>query len=326
MILLINFSLNATNLPLIRISVENDSNHVQTKAVNRFAEKLQKRLQNRYEIKFYDSSSLFRDVDVFKAMIQGKVEITVPGTWQFDSYVPNMALFQLPSFYGKEAHFTYGIMESTLAETIIESIEKQLNVKVIGRWYDLGHAHIFTNTKKIKTLKDFKNLKIRIPGGVANSERFSLLGSYPIVINYADLPLALLKNSVDGLLTSFDTMVSSGLWQDYLKYVYADSQYFAQYVPLCSFDFWKQLPEDVQAIIIETWEEDVEQQRREALSAQLSAFNFLKSNGIGIYSLTKNEINANRNFLIEYEQAIVQKVRIDKNLYQMFVEYTRAVR
>jgi TRAP-type C4-dicarboxylate transport system substrate-binding protein len=325
-ILLINFSLNTSNLPIIRISVENSSEHVQTKAVKRFADKLQNRLQNRYEIKFYDHSSLFRDADIFRAMIQGKVEIGVPGTWQFDAYVPNMALFQLPSFYGKEAYFTYGVMESTLAKVVIESIEQQLNVKVFGRWLDLGHTHIFTRDKQIKKLTDFRNLKIRVAGGMANSERLSAMSSYPIIVNFADLPLALTKKSVDGLLTSFDTIVSSQLWENNLKYVYADGQYFAQYVPLCSFEFWQQLPEDVQTIIVETWEEGVEQQRRQAISAQLSALRFLKEKGLKVYTPTENEINATREALLAKEQAIVQKVGIEENLYRMFVEYMENVR
>ena len=88
--------------------------------------------------------NLFRDADVFRALAQGKVEIAVPGTWQFDRYVPEVGLFLLPSMYGRDASFTYGLMESPIGNRLVSTIERVLDVNVLGRWIDLGHTHVFS--------------------------------------------------------------------------------------------------------------------------------------------------------------------------------------
>ncbi len=90
-------TLFAQSLPVIRISVENTDSHVQTKSVRRFADNLAERLAGRYEVRFYPAASLYRDADVFRALTQGKLELAVPGTWQFDRYVPEVGFVLLPS-------------------------------------------------------------------------------------------------------------------------------------------------------------------------------------------------------------------------------------
>jgi len=107
MICLFVGSLSFAERPVMRISVENTDAHVQTIAVRRFAELVAQRLGDRLDVRFYSSASLFRDSEIVKALARGRVEMGVPGTWQIDPFIPEVGVFQLPSFYGTRPELVY---------------------------------------------------------------------------------------------------------------------------------------------------------------------------------------------------------------------------
>jgi len=310
-------------LPVIRISVENTISHVQTKAVQRFATSLAARLDNRYEVQFFPAAALFSDADVFRALAQGKVEMAVPGTWQFDRYVPQVGLFLLPSMYGRDASFTYGVTESPIGAKIVANIERVLDVKVVGRWIDLGHTHIFTTGEPVRRPSDFVGKRIRVAGGRGNALRIEALGASAVTIPWPDFPAALKAGTVDGVLTSYETLASARLWERGIGAVYEDRQYFAQYVPIVSRHFWDRIPEDVREMIVDTWESVVDQARLDAAIAQASSRALMIRNGMTITIVGDGQLQSTRSVLMESEPRIASVIGIPSDLYQEFSTYVR---
>lgn len=326
LVLLSSFPLQAQYMPLIRISVENTAAHVQTKAVGRFADALAARLEGRYEVQFFPAASLYRDSDVFRALTQGKLEIAVPGTWQFDRYVPEVGLFLLPSLYGMDATVTYGLVESPTGARIIDAIERTMDVQVLGRWIDLGYTHLFSTARNLKRPSDFAGKRIRVAGGKGNEMRIAAMGALPASITWTDLPSSLQRGVVDVVLTSYETVASARLWEHGIRAVYEDRQYFAQYVPICSGLFWDSLPADVQQIIRETWDGIVDQARSDASVAQAVARSTMVANGMAITMPGSRQIEETRTILLREEPSIVRDLGIPEDLYRIFVEYMATVR
>lgn len=312
-----------SNLPVIRISVENTTAHVQTKSVQRFATLLEQRLEGRYDVQFFPSASLFRDTDVFRALAQGKLEIAVPGTWQFDRYVPGVGLFLLPSMYGRDAAFTYGLMESAIGKRIVSGIEQVLDVRVLGRWIDLGHTHVFSRSGSFKRPSDFEGTSIRVAGGQANMLRIEALGAKAVTIAWPDFPAALERGSVDGVLTSYETLASAELWENGIASVYEDRQYFAQYVPIVSGLFWDRISEEDRSIILDTWEEIVDRARQDAALAQASARAVMIRNGVTVTMVGSMQLQQTRRLLMQDEKRIADEVGIPSDLYADFASYVK---
>src|SRR3989339_854512 len=172
----------AEGVPLLRISTENSATHVQTRVVQMFVDRLREKIHGSLEIEFHHSAELFRDSNVVKAMHDGKVEMAVPGTWQLDSFEPNIGIFLLPMFYGREAAVNYELRDGDIGLAINEKIGASLNVKVIGRWIDLGYAHLYSVDRKIERHEDLVGMHIRTPGGDANGLRLEALGAVPMVV------------------------------------------------------------------------------------------------------------------------------------------------
>ena len=315
--------IGARQLPVIRISVENTPAHVQTRAVQRYADLLAERLEGRYDVQFYQAASLFRDVDIFRALTQGKVEIAVPGTWQFDRYVPEVGLFLLPSLYGRDPSVTYALMESAVGAQIVSAIERVMDVQVLGRWIDLGHTHIFSTHRAIRSRDDFAGKRIRVAGGVGNVLRVNAMGATALTIAWPDFASALRRNTVDGVLTSYETIASARLWEAGINAVYEDRQYFAQYVPIVSRQFWERIPQDVRDILTDSWEGLVDQARREAAVSQVHSRSDMLRQGVTITMVSDDYIRRTRDLLMPQEPQMALEMGIPSDIYTQFSAFIR---
>ncbi len=307
-------SASAKTLPLMRISVENNDRHVQTQAVKRYADEIKEKLQGRIDVQFFANARLFRDQDIIQALAQGKVEMGVPGTWHVSRFEPNVEIFLLPFFYGRPAQVNYKLVDGAVGQTIAARLEDNLQLKVVGRWIDLGHAHLFSLNKKILRHEDIEGLRVRVAGGAANKLRIQALGGRPTIIPWPDLPEYMRRGRVDAVLTSYETVQSAMLWEKGIKHVFEDREYFPQYVPLVRLSFWNKLSDDMRHILTDTWEKHVDAARQEAAEAQINAKNSLVENGVEVVIPDLHEMEIWHQKMLSKQDEFVKILKIDPEL------------
>ena len=317
---LLTSPLGADNRITFRISVENTETHVQTMAVRRFADLLSREFNDKFDVQFYHSAQLFRDSEVVRAITRGDLEMAVPGTWQLDKYVPEIGYLLMPDFFGADSSDIDAFINRRGGTEIISRIEKYLDVKVPGLWMDLGSAHIFTASERISDFSDFENLRIRVAGGIANKKRVEIFGAEGVIIPWPDLQQRITDGSIDGLLTSFETVRSAELWNLGISYVFTDSEYFACYIPVVSAYFWNQLTIEEQITFSEIWNEVAIQQRAEAAKAQRDAMKISRSNGITITVPSPAQMNKARSMLKEHESEILVELHIEPDVLMLLRE------
>ena len=310
----------------MRISVDTNATHVRNKGTEMFAAELKKRIGDKLVIEIYPSAQLFRDRDIPKALRQNAIEMGIPGTWQLDGIEPNAAIQMLPMFYGVDAETVHKIMDGKLGQFISKRMEDRLKVKILGKWQDLGFQHFYSVSKPIAKYDDIKGMKVRFPGGSANAARIKVLGGSPTLIPWPDLPLALSQGVVDAVTTTHESAFTAKLWDSGLKYSFEDFQYFGQYVPMVSLDFWNKQPKEVQNALIAAWDAVVGEQRKMAAQAQIDARDVLIKNGIKIASPSKIEITAARKRLMVVQNDLVKEMKIDADAVQLGLEELRAAK
>lgn len=308
-------------LPVIRISVETSGAQVQAHVVQRFAEQLAENLAGRYAVRFHDGASLYRDADVFRALSMGRLEIAVPGSWHIGRHVPGVGLLALPSLHGREATVYHALMESPVGAKMIGEIERTLDVHVLGRWIDLGHANLFTTVDTIRRPADIVGRTIQVALTRADELRIAAMGGIPATQEGNDLSKRLREGSTDTLLAAHETVVQARLWEHGIRAVYEDKQRFLQYVPICSGLFWDSLPPDVRQIIRETWDGMVDQARVAAEIAQGLARSALVAHGVSITMSGPLQIEQTRALLVKEEARIVRTLGISDPLYRDFVSF-----
>ncbi len=301
-------------IPVMRISVENTETHFQTRAVQRFADDIREKLKGRIDVQFFSNARLLRDSDVIQALGQGRVEMAVPGTWNIMQFEPDAGVFLLPVFYGRAAEDNYRILDGEIGRTINTKLEKNLHFKVLGQWMDLGYAHLFGVHKKIQRHEDIQGLRIRVAGGTANKLRIQALGGLPVIIPWTDLPEYMQQEKVDGILTSYETVKSAKLWENGVRYVFEDQEYFPQYIPLIRASFWEKLMPDIQGLLTETWKKNVDAARLSAAEAQKEAREILIQNGVEIVVPEPDQLEKWRNQMLPLQNEFIRELRIDPEL------------
>lgn len=298
-----------------RISTENNANHVNTKFLREFAERVNAEAGDRIHVEVFDSGQLYKGRDVPRALRQGSVEMAAVGTWQLGTVAPDVDLLFIPSFYGRSGVSLDPLVDGAVGEALDARIGASLNSTVLGRWIGFGEALTFGAGRPVAGFDDLKGMKVRIPGGLANTERYKALGAVPTVVPWPDTQLALQQGTVDGLLTTYETAASAKLWESGVRTAFEDDQYFGYFVPIVSNAFWDKADPELRQVLSATWESMVDEGRTEAAESQREARQTLIDNGVEITVPDPAELAQIRAAMVADEAALVEGLGASPELY-----------
>ncbi|MFV0333054.1 MAG: TRAP transporter substrate-binding protein DctP [Tropicimonas sp.] len=299
-----------------RISSENNANHVNTRFLRDFADRVNAAAGDKIHVELFDSGQLYKGRDVPRALRQGSVEMAAVGTWQLGAVAPNVDLLFIPSFYGRKTDVLNALVDGELGDTLDAEIGGKLNSVVLGRWIGFGEALTFGAGRPVSGFDDLKGMKVRIPGGLANTARYKALGAVPTVVPWPDTQLALQQGAVDGLLTTYETAASAKLWESGVTTAFEDNQYFGYFVPIVSNAFWNKADPEVRDVLQTTWESMVDEGRTAAAQSQGAARQTLIENGVQITVPDPAELDSIRTEMIAGEDALVDDLGADPKLYE----------
>jgi C4-dicarboxylate-binding protein DctP len=302
--------LGAAAAEKFRISLETGPNHVRNISMKKFVEKLKAESAGRLDVELYEGASLYKDRDVPKALAQGAIEMALPGLWQLDKFVPDAVIADLPMFFGATAEQIYAVLDGPVGQELNKKLEAKLRVHIVGKYMDLGHVNLFSNAP-LNSYADIVGKKIRIPGGAASGERFKTLGANPVLVPWPDVPLAMTQGTVDGLITTFESVRSAKLWDANVKYAYADRETFYQYLPMISKAFWDKTTPEIRKFITDTWANTIDDIRKTAAERQKDAREEAEKAGIKVVDPKPADLKAARAKLMAAQDAIIEAIGID---------------
>ncbi|WP_428533589.1 TRAP transporter substrate-binding protein DctP [Rhodopila sp.] len=252
----------------IRCSLDTAPSHVRNISVADYLKKVQDATGGKITSEIFASGQLYADLNVAKALLQGQVDMAVPGNWTQTGIVPDCDFVQLPVFYGQPIEATNHAADGKAGALIDKQIEAKLRVKVLGPWLDLGFQNWYTTHKQIRTTADIKGLKIRSPGGAGISWRISFFGGIPNVTAWPNVPLALSQGTFDGFVSTNESVATAKLWEAGVKYSYQDHQYVGMYMPMISGTFWAKLEPSMQKVMLDLWAANIATYRSNAAASQ----------------------------------------------------------
>lgn len=299
----------------LRISSENNANHVNTEFLQEFADRVNAAGEDLVHVELFHSGQLYKGRDVPRALRQGSVEMAAVGTWQLGGVAPNVDLLFIPHFYGRASSEIDAVVDGEIGEELNSDIEASLESTVLGRWISFGAAHLFGAGSDFASFDDLQGTKIRIAGGAANTARLTALEAVPTVLPWPDTPMALQQGTVDGLLTTYETAASGKLWEAGVTSAFEDNQYFGYFVPIVSNAFWDKASTEVRTLLTDTWESMVDEGRRASDEAQAAARDTLAANGVTITVPPAEELAAKRASMVASEAQLVNDLGASPELY-----------
>jgi len=279
---------------LMRCSLDTAPSHPRNVAFRDFLAKIEKVSEGQIKTKLFESGSLFPDLHVVKALVQGQVELVCPGTWTITGFVPDADFSQLPAFYGQTIDAVHKATDGSAGKFVNQKVAEKLKVQVLGDWFDLGFNEWFSTKKPLNSLADLKDMKLRSPGGVLNSWRIRFFGGIPNVTAWPDVPLAMSQGTFDGLISTDESVNSAKLYDSGMRHSLQDRQGMGLYVPMMNHDFWGKLGPKLQQAVVKLWSDNLPAWRANTAKSQLGGRAALEKAGVTVVDVPQKDLDAVR--------------------------------
>jgi TRAP-type C4-dicarboxylate transport system substrate-binding protein len=301
----------------LRCSLDTAPSHPRNVALKDFLGKLEQASNGQIQTKLFESGSLFPDLQVVKALVQGQVEMVCPGTWTITGFVPDADFSQLPAFYGQPIDKVHKATDGAAGKFVNQKVTDKLSVQVLGGWFDLGFNEWFSTKHELNTLADLKDMKLRSPGGVLNSWRIRFFGGIPNVTAWPDVPLAMSQGTFDGLISTNESVNSAKLVDSGLRHSLQDGQGMGLYVPMMNKDFWAKLDPKLQETILKLWADNVPTYRENTAKQQQSGRDALAKAGVAFVDVPQPELDKTREKMLPEQEKLAADSKMSPELVKL---------
>ena len=301
----------------IRCSLDTAPSHPRNVAMIDYMAKLDKASNGELKGEVFHSGQLFADLNVSKALVQGQVEMAVPGGWVMTGLVPDCDMAQLPYFYGVPIEQAHKATNGKAGALVNRQLQEKLKTQVLGQWLDLGYQNWYSTKVPLDNFGAMKGLKIRSPGGAGISWRIKFAGGIANTTAWPNVPLALSQGTFDAFISSDESCNSAKLWEAGVKYSYVDHQFLAQYVPMVSKIAWEKLTPAQQKLMTTLWAENIESYNKGSAASQANARSILEKNGVKFFDPDARTLATTRTAMIDDLATLVKDAKLSPEIVKL---------
>ena len=179
-----------------------------------FQEKLEELSGGSMKVELYRNGTMGSLAEVAEAIQMGTVDVAPIVTTTLANFAPELNVFDMP-YLIDDYEMAYEVLDGDVGKHFAESLEGS-SFKVEG-WWTMGFRNT-TASKDIKSVEDFKGLKIRTQSSDIQMAIFDSLGASPTAISFSELYTALQQKTVDGQENPYVNILQSNIFEvnDYL--------------------------------------------------------------------------------------------------------------
>lgn len=250
-------------------------------AALKFKELVEQRSKGDVFVDVYPNDTLGNSSEVEDALRNGTVQI---GAGTIGSRLsPMLAVFNLPNLFPDEKTAVEKLAAGPLREVVDSELEKR-GLTLLGIVPD--SYRVTSSNKPIRTLEDFKGLKIRVLDNPYQFEYWKALGAEPVSLPFNEVYTALQQNVVEAEENPIATIVGAKLYEQQ-KYIIITNHFMHYNAIFMSKVFYDNLSEEYQSLIKEVMPEVMEYSVKYSNKAELEARKQLIKEGIEIIDLSE---------------------------------------
>jgi len=199
------------------------------------------------KVQVFPSGQLGKDAEVLQQVKAGVIQSGIHSTGGFASVYPLIGALDVP-FAFPNISATYAVFDGPFGKKLSASIESKTGLQVLG-FGDSGGFFNFTNSKRpIKTLADFKGMKIRTMGLATHKTLIKALGGQPAGIAWSEVYTALQTGVADGQMNPVP-IIAFAKFNEVQKYLTLSRHLFTPYVWVMNNDFFNGLTADEKNVV-----------------------------------------------------------------------------
>jgi TRAP-type transport system periplasmic protein len=245
---------------------------------------LERRTNGEVDVQIFHTAQLGDERTINESILAGAIQAGVgAGAWA--GFVPAYNVVELP-FLIRDMKQMYSLADGALGTKIGEQADAK-GFKVLA-YYSTGDQHLQTRKTPVRSLADFKGMKMRVIQNKAVIDGFRALGAVPTPLPYPDIYTALQQGTVDGTGNDLLT-VAVAKFYEVAKY-FTWCSYLVEPRPvIMSKSYFDSLPADFQQLLRETAHESAVYERKVFEDRSSGALEQAKRAGMSFVDLTDRE-------------------------------------
>jgi C4-dicarboxylate-binding protein DctP len=215
------------------------------RAAEYFKQLAESRTKGRVKVEVFPNSQLYKDREEMEALQLGAVQMLAPSLAKFGPLgVRAFEVFDLPYIFPNKETL-YRVMDGDVGKKLFGMLEPK-GIKGLAYW-DNGFKQMSAN-KPVRTVEDFKGLKMRIQSSKVLEAQMKALGANPQVMAFSEVYSALQQGVVDGTENPMSNLYTQKMHEVQKHLTLSDHGYLG-YAVIVNKAFWDGLPADIRATL-----------------------------------------------------------------------------
>lgn len=298
---------NKEETKTIRASIGLNENHPEYKGLLKFKEIVEEKTGGSIIVETYPSAQLGDDRTTAEGIQLGTLEVTIPSTAPMVNFVPEMAVFDIPFLFPDE-ETADAVLDGPVGQKLLEKFDSQDMVGLA--YWENGFRNVTNSKREIKSMADFKGLKLRTMENEFHLEAFKRLGANPSPMAMGEVFTALQQGTVDGQENPFATIYLEGFYE-VQDYVTDTKHIYSPFVFLMGKKFYNSLTEEEQTIVREAAVEAGKYQREVIREESNTSLAGLKEKGMTYTELTDEARGEMKEAVKPVAEKIAEKIGKD---------------
>ena len=249
---------------------------------NKFAEEVEALSGGELRIQVYHNSVLGGDTELIESCQCGDIPFVVQNTAPEVSYMPRLALFDLPCVFS-DLDELHEVLDDETFMGKINEIYEDAGFRLLGMADQ--NFRVMTSNVRVESMDDFKGIKIRTMENSYHMAFWSDFGTNPTPMAFAELYVGLEQHTVDAQENPYEVICSNGFYevQDYV----IETNHLPHLLALVTnSEFYQNLSPEEQAIIDEAAEIAKEYAREQAVARSDSKIEEITEGGAEIVEVS----------------------------------------
>lgn len=194
-LLLLSMSQFTLAQKIMRIGLGVPESHFEYKGMELFKRNVEENTNGAVKVELYPSNQLGVDQEVLEQIKFGAAQMNLPDPAILGNLVKDFQILSLPYIFDSQEE----AVKITKGEWGKELLTKLDKAGYVGLGFaPFAFRHVTNNAREIKSIEDFKGLKIRTMQNPIHLEVFRVLGTNPTPMPFSELFSALQQGVVDG--------------------------------------------------------------------------------------------------------------------------------
>ena len=298
----------------MRIGLATAATHIQNTGSEAFKKFIEEKTNGAIKVEIYPGAQLGDNKAMLDSVKIGAVDGIFPSPADLGNIDKNFNIMNFPFLFSSQEvanRVTAGPWGDKMLALLDQYGYKGLAI------VDSGFRQTTNSKHAIKSLDDFKGLKIRMQPNPLHLDIFRALGANPAPLSFAELFSALQQGVMDGQENPLNNIYASKL-HEVQKYVTLDGHIYDTNIFLVGKTFYDGLTPEQQALFDEGSTIVVETMRQALLERDAAALEGMKAAGLEITEVSP-EFRAK---LVEATKPVVEKYLpdVDPVLYSELIE------